>query len=264
VSAPASGAPALAQEIRPGIWWLKGLKGSGGCKSYLLQGTRKTVLIDSGLPADAEALERGLASLGLARSDVHLVLLTHEHMDHIGGVPFFPPSTVVAAHRQAANKISLQDEFVLWNRAFGIPPERFAVDLHLEQGTLIDLGGLALRTVHTPGHVSGAVCFHELSNHVLFTGDTVFANGILGGIYPSGSISDYVGSLRRLSELRLELLCSGHGGDSTDPYLVLETAIRRSEGLIDETRALFDSVQSAQAFGHIRQAVVSYAKRDAA
>ncbi len=253
----------LTQQIRPGVHWLKGLKGSGGCKSYLLQGTRKTALIDTGLPADAPALEAGLASLGLTRHDVHLVLLTHEHMDHIGGVPFFPPATVVAAHRQAANKIRLQDEFVLWNKAFGIPPERFAVDLHLEHGSVIDLGGLAVRTVHTPGHVSGAVCYRELSHHLLFTGDTLFKGGILGGVYPSGSISDYVGSLQRLAELRVETICPGHGGDSSAPYPDIETAIRRASGLIDETRELFNSVQVGRAFAHIRQAVVSYASRDA-
>jgi len=251
------------QEIRPGVWWLKGMKGSGGCKSYLLRGTRKTALIDTGLPADAPALEAALASLGLTRDDVHLILLTHEHMDHIGGVPFFPPSTVVAAHRQAANKIRLQDEFVLWNKAYGIPPERFAVDLHLEHGSVIDLGGLALRVVHTPGHVSGCVCYRELEHHLLFTGDTVFAGGILGGIYPSGSISDYVGSLQRLLELRVEEFCPGHGGNSMTPYPDLETAVRRASGLIDETRELFNAVQVGRAFAHIRQAVVSYAKRDA-
>jgi hydroxyacylglutathione hydrolase len=252
----------LVQLVRPGVYWIKGLKGSGGCKSYLLRGERKNALIDTGLPADAEALRTGLASLGLAPADIQLVLLTHEHMDHIGGVPFFPRQTVVAAHRQAANKIRLQDEFVIWNRAFGLSPDRFFVDVQVESDTTFDLGGLALRAVHTPGHVSGAVCYQELTHHLVFTGDTLFTGGILGGIYPSGSISDYVGSLQRLQDLRIEALCPGHGADSTAPYDDLATAIRRSETLMDDTRALFNATDITGTYQHIRDAVRSYAKRD--
>jgi hydroxyacylglutathione hydrolase len=254
--------PGGVEAVRPGVWWLKGLRGSGGCKTYLLKGERKTALVDSGLPADAEALRSHLGELGLEPGDIHLLLLTHEHMDHIGGVPSFPTTTAVAAHRQAANKIRLQDEFVLWNRAFGVDPERFHVDVLIEHGTTFDLGGLALRAVHTPGHVSGAVCYHELQHHLLFTGDTLFTGGVLGGIYPSGSISDYEGSLRHLADLRLDLLCPGHGPNSSSPYQDLETAIRRSDSLVEETRHLFSGLDASGSFAHIRAAVRSYAQRD--
>jgi len=246
-------------ELRPGIYQLGGPKG-GGCKVYLVRGRKKNLLVDTGLPSDAELIAAQLAELGLSRADIHIIVLTHEHVDHVGGVPFFPPATVVAAHDRAANKISLQDEFVMMSQAFGHRVEDFHIDIHLHHGTLIDVGGCVLHTLHTPGHCSGAICLYEPEHQLLFTGDTVFAGGTLGGIFPSGNISDYIGTLQQLNSLRLAGLCPGHGRISTAPREDLARAIRGSRTLMTETRTLFDSLNSRAEFGAIMKSIAAYSK----
>ena len=248
-------------ELRKNIYQLSGAKAAGACKAYLVKGGRKNLLIDTGLPSDAEAIGRQLDSLGLAVADIHIIALTHEHIDHIGGVPSFPAGTVVAAHAMAANKIGLQDEFVLMSKAFGHNVDDFHIDIHLHHGTLIDVGGTVLQTLHTPGHCSGSVCLYEPEHQILFTGDTIFAGGTLGGIFPSGNISDYVGTLQQLRNMRVKELYPGHGRISTDPEADFDRAIRGSIQLMSDTRTLFSALDSRAEFGYIMKSIAAYSRR---
>lgn len=245
-------------ELAPGVFQL-GVK--GGSRIYLIRGSRKNLLIDTGLPSAFPILEQQLGRLGLGVGDLHLVVLTHEHVDHIGGVPFLPPAVTVAAHLRAANKIDLQDEFVMMNRAFDGESRQFPVDIHLEGGTVIDVGGCALRALHTPGHCSGAICLYEPERQLLFTGDTIFAGGTLGGIFPSGNISDYIATLQQLSGLRVRQLFPGHGRISSDPAGDLEKAIRASKRLMHDTAALFDALNTREEFGKMMRSIATYSKR---
>jgi glyoxylase-like metal-dependent hydrolase (beta-lactamase superfamily II) len=248
-------------ELRKNIYQLSGSKAAGACKAYLVKGSRKNLLIDTGLPSDAEAIGRQLHTLGLSFADIHIIALTHEHIDHIGGVPFFPAGTVVAAHAMAANKIGLQDEFVLMSKAFGHKVDDFHIDIHLHHGTLIDVGGTALLTLHTPGHCSGSVCLYEPEHQILFTGDTIFAGGTLGGIFPSGNISDYVGTLQQLRNMKVKELYPGHGRISTDPEGDFDRAIRGSIQLMSDTRTLFSALDSRAEFGYIMKSIAAYSRR---
>lgn len=248
-------------ELRKDIYQLGGPKGSGGCRVYLLRGTKKNLLIDAGLPSDFQHLEAQLGVLGLAADDIHMIVLTHEHVDHVGGVPFFPARTVVAAHGRAANKIALQDEFVLMSKAFGHRAEDFHIDIQLHHGTFIDVGGYVLHTLHTPGHCSGAICLYEPEQQLLFTGDTIFAGGTLGGIFPSGNISDYIGTLKQLSCMKIMEMYPGHGRTSVDAARDFERAISGSVTLMNDTRSLFDALDSRSEFSNIMKSIATYSKR---
>jgi len=255
-----SAAPEAAEivELAQGVFQL-GVK--GGSRIYLVRGTRKNLLIDTGLPSAFPILEHQLGLLGLSVGDVHLVALTHEHVDHIGGVPFLPPATTVAAHLRAANKIDLQDEFVMMNRAFGGEARQFPVDVHLEGGTILDVGGCALHALHTPGHCSGAICLYDPARQLLFTGDTIFAGGTLGGIFPSGNISDYIATLQQLSCLRIRQFFPGHGRISTDPAGDFDKAIHASLRLMHDTGALFEALNTREEFGKMMKSISTYSKR---
>lgn len=249
------------RQLRDRIYLLNGAPGSGGCNVYLLRGQRRNILIDTGLPVDFPYIKSHLEAIGLALDDIDLILLSHEHIDHVGAAPLFSPRTVLAAHPRAANKIGLGDNFVIGGDYFGLRPEAFHIDLQLPDETLIDLGGCRLRVLHTPGHVSGAVCFYEPEQKLLFTADTLFAGGILGGIFASGSNSDYTASLERLLSLRIDELFPGHGRASTNPHADLERGIQAARRLGEETRALFEAISHGNSFSYLFRGIADYARR---
>ena len=249
-------------QLEEGIFMIPGRK-SGGCNVFVLRGSHKVALIDVGMPEDYGVLCSGLAELGLTMDDVSLAILTHEHVDHVGGLPGLPRHVVVAAHARAATKLQLDDQFSMMSGAFGAGKVSGHVDIHLEDGSLIDLGGIQLRTIYTPGHCSGAICLYEPKRGALFTSDTIFAGGILGGIFASGNISDYINSLMRLREFRVASMYPGHGRISSNPAADLERAIKGSALLMSDTRSLFETIKVKGAFDQIMSATVDYSRRAA-
>lgn len=228
-------------EVRAGIYQFLGEK--PGSHVYLIRGWDKNVLIDTGVSSNFRYLVRCLKQLGLKAKDVDLVVLTHEHFDHIGAAAFFFKTAVIAAHRLAANKIELQDEFVTLTKYQDAASKPFYAHLWLEDGTNIALGNYELRVIHTPGHTSGCICMYELTQRLLFSGDTVFAGGTLSEIAASGNISDYVDSVERLSTLRITELCPGHGRVSSTPEQDMKQAVVYARTLMEDSKTLFEAIQ---------------------
>lgn len=234
----------VAREIVPNAYQL--VIGGRSAHAYLLKGKFSNVLIDSGLPSDWATLTRGLGEVGLAPEDINLVLLTHEHIDHAGGATLFPRRTMIGAHRLAASKLALKDEFALMNQVFELTLEDCHTDLLVDEGTEFDLGEFHLQVLHTPGHCSGALCFVETQNQFLISGDTVMANGIIGGVLGSGNVSDYLASVKRLANLRIDKILPGHGGISSNSERDIDQAVERLETLLSESKVLFDAVRNSQ------------------
>lgn len=222
------------------------------CHSYVIKGLHKNVLIDTGIPDAASAIEQGLADINLRVDDIDLVILTHEHIDHVGSAPAFFNTAVIASHRLAAIKIQLQDEFVMMNQLFGLPADGFRIDICLEQGSIVRLGNYNLHIIHTPGHSSGSICLYEPDQRLLFTGDTIMVGGNIGGIFSSGSISDYIESISRISILRVDNYYPGHGPASNNPSHDFRVAIDRARMMLKDSKALFEAVRSKGRFDHLR------------
>ena len=233
-------------ELRPGIYQIRLGRPSSHC--YLIKGKPKNVLIDTGMAATYPKLVTCLAELGLAPGDIHLIILTHEHFDHIGAAAYMFGKSVVAAHPLAANKIELQDEFVMMRKYLDAPGEPFHADIWLEGDAMIELGNYRLRVLHTPGHCSGCICLHEPDHGLLFTGDTLFAGGTLSGIFGSGSISDYVHSLKRLVGLHVEEFYPGHGPISTVPREDMRKAVTDARTLMEDCKVLFEAIDTKSSF----------------
>ncbi len=131
--------------------------------------------------------------------NVRTVLETHGHWDHIGAV------TEV---RDAGYEVG-----VTAADAHMLP----SYDYLLEDDSVITVGNLRLRTIITPGHTPGSICFKVENKPLLFSGDTLFPGGAGATKFEGGSFEQIIESIdRRLFTLDAEtIVMPGHGTDTT-------------------------------------------------
>jgi hydroxyacylglutathione hydrolase len=228
------------EEIQDDIYLLKGQGKSS--HNYLIRAAYRNVLIDSGLDQNFLCLQEQLFSLGLKVRDIDLVINTHEHLDHIGSNRYFQESSLIASHRFAATKITLEDHYVTLYRSGNLNEVPLQVHIWLENRSLFDLGTHTLEVIHTPGHISGSICIYEFKRKVLFSGDTVFAGGTLSYIAESGSVGDYINSIMRLEARKILKIFPGHGDISQNPEQDLSEAIINAKKLLRGERDVSTSL----------------------
>ena len=133
------------------------------------------------------------------RLDVRRVLETHGHWDHIQAVP---------AVREAGYDVGVTAEDAAMLDGY---------DFVLEDDTVIEVGRLRLRTIHTPGHTPGSMCFLVEGSPVLFSGDTLFPGGPGNTKFEGGDFPTIITSIEdRLFTLPPDtLVLPGHGLDTT-------------------------------------------------
>ncbi len=230
--------------------------------AYLVRGSKRTIMIDVGLSSNYSHLLECLQHLGVKLSDIDMVVLSHEHLDHIGAAYHFTGKTIIAAHRLAANKIMLRDDFSMLRKMFNEPDVPIDIDIWLEEGNLIDLGNFRLTVMYTPGHTSACISLFDQDKGLLFAADTLMPGGVMGGVFGSGSISDYIQSLERLQGLNSKILLSGHGRLSDTPQDDVKIALQRSHALLSDTAQLFDALDARSNFEPIMQSVRDLNKLD--
>ncbi|HMG40124.1 MAG TPA: MBL fold metallo-hydrolase [Acidimicrobiales bacterium] len=131
--------------------------------------------------------------------NVRQVLETHGHWDHIQAVPQLRDAGY-SVHVTAADADMLP-----------------SYDQVLEHDTVIEVGDLRLRTILTPGHTPGSICFRLEGSPILFSGDTLFPGGPGNTKFPGGDFPTIVTSIEdRLFTLPPDILVlPGHGDDTT-------------------------------------------------
>ena len=216
--------------------------------AYLVRGKSRTIMIDVGLSSNFPHLLECLEHVGCPPDKIDMVILSHEHLDHIGAAYHFGGRTIIAAHRLAANKIMLRDDFSMLRKMFNEPNVPINVDIWLEEGNLIDLGNFRLNVMYTPGHTSACISLFDQDKGLLFAADTLMPGGVMGGVFGSGSISDYIQSLERLKGLNSKILLSGHGRLSDTPQDDVRIAIAALARAVVGHRAIVRRARRAVEF----------------
>lgn len=200
-----------------------GLSHEFDCHVYVLDAGDALVMIDSGAGLDVERILDNLAGEGLDKP-VKWVLLTHGHADHAGGAHVFQRrfGCEVAVGEAEAGFVERGDERdigldIAKRSGFYAPDYVFhpcRVDIRVRHGDLLTLGDLSFRALNVPGHSPGSTCYlvEMEEGRALFTGDVVFAKGVIGLLNCEGSsLADYRRHLPLLRGLGVDMLLPGHG-----------------------------------------------------
>jgi len=221
---------------------------------YLVVDGGHGVLIDAGYPDEASVKPRleyfqrvagPSAGSGQALKLSHIIV-THHHLDHCGGAHALRQATGAAicmhptearllsdwraavrpAARPAADIPTDQQTMVERLRAWRRTTAQATADRLMQGGDTVQVGGVTIEAVDTPGHTLGSISLYLREEGVLFTGDTVLGLGTVA-IFPPphGDMALYMQSLERLKSYNATLLCPGHGPPVRDVARKLQELI---------------------------------------
>ncbi len=201
-------------EIIKGIYMIGGPEMTDprdGCV-YLLN-CGELVLIDSGAGWSVDKIVHNIERLGFDRGRLKTIVLTHCHIDHIGGVPEFRRmfGVKVYIHKLDAPPLEKGDPILTaatWYQTT-FPPTPVDVKLNSTQESL-KFDGENLVCLHTPGHTPGSISIYldKGEKRVLFAQDL---HGPLLEEFGS-NVKDWDRSTQKLLDLQADILCEGHFG----------------------------------------------------
>jgi glyoxylase-like metal-dependent hydrolase (beta-lactamase superfamily II) len=253
----------------------------GRVNCYLIEDEPLT-LVDTGPNSGTslDELETGLAALGHRIEDLELIVLTHQHMDHLGLVEILARRSgahVAAWHqlvgylRHFSAAAAADDAFAMTlMRRHGVP-ENLAtalsvgtaafrafgssgdVDLPLQDGSVLQFAGRSLTALHRPGHSPSDVILHDPARRIVIAGDHLLSrissnplvsrplDGAAGGVGERPhALETYIASLRATRALDAGLMLGGHGPPVTDHVALIDERLRMTDRRARKIAGLLD------------------------
>ncbi|HSZ15830.1 MAG TPA: MBL fold metallo-hydrolase [Terracidiphilus sp.] len=184
------------------------------CNCTLLgdEAAGEAIVIDPG--DEVDRIQRRLLALGLKLKQI---LITHGHIDHVGGALKLKRLTgaPILLNENDLALLQMMNEQAAW---IGVPtPEVAPPDEALADSQLVGLEKFPARVMHTPGHTQGSVCLHFAPLNMVIAGDTLFAGSIGRTDLPGGDSDQILDSIHsRLLKLPDETkVIPGHGPATT-------------------------------------------------
>lgn len=186
--------------------------------------TREAMVIDPG-----DDIQNVLALLRKHNLQVKQIVITHAHIDHVGGAMKLRAATgaPILLNQNDYDLLKMLDVQAAW---IGVPtPGKVEIDHSLNPGETVTAGSHTATVLHTPGHTEGSICLYFPAEQKLIAGDTLFAGSIGRTDLPGGSMQKILQSLHHtLLALPDEtVVVPGHGPLTTigeeresNPFLV--------------------------------------------
>src|SRR6266545_6533162 len=213
---------------------------------YLIRGQGENLLIDTGnwtLPDYANGMGDFLVDLlDKEKNELKYIFITHFHYDHVGNAAMLKKRYGASVIAHPADKPIIEDPLIVTRpdnlTRFGFTPEQVLedfnlrpgeslglsdpdiirkywnfpveVDIEVDDGDTVEVGGLKLEVVHLPGHCPGMVGLYNPHSGILYSADIMHYPTPLGP-YPIGNAKAHWQSIQRCLEFKPQMLLEGHG-----------------------------------------------------
>ena len=189
--------------------------------NVFLVADKSLILIDTGMPNNAEKIFEYISKSGLSRENLKSIVITHYHPDHIGSLfdVWSKTRATVYVHENDADYVTGNKQLPYPKGATGLfyrllsifTKLKFVKDVKtVKDGDVVD----GLKVVHTPGHTSGHICLYNPKEKTLFSSDMFeIKNGELKPM-SMAFVEDELelkASMERISKIDFENVCPGHG-----------------------------------------------------
>lgn len=176
------------------------------------EATREAMVVDPG-----DNIPHILALLARHRLTLKQIVVTHGHIDHVGGAVRLKSATgaPILLNQNDLPLLQMMGEQAAW---LGVEtPEVAPPDSSAEDGMTVGIAGHTATILHTPGHTQGSICLHFAPQNLLLAGDTLFAGSIGRTDLPGGDGRQIIRSLhdRLLTLPDATRVIPGHGPQTT-------------------------------------------------
>ena len=186
-----------------------GIFTGAGTNTYLI-GNKDVTLIDPG-PNISEHIDN---IIKIADGRIKRILVTHTHTDHSpAALPLSKILEVPMYGRLVDGESSWEDE-------------TFIPDVVLNDADIIETDEYTLEVIHTPGHASNHLCFLIRESNCLLTGDHIMDGSTVVIGPPDGNMTDYIISLEKLLNYKIDSFAPGHGNFMYEPEKTIKSIIR--------------------------------------
>jgi len=192
--------------------------GSEGLSAWLIKTPKGLILLDVGVPANADMVEANIKTLGFKVSDVKILLNSHAHFDHSGGLAKLKADSGAQLYASAGDQKALETgTYPGWEdrKDLNFPPVK--VDRVLKDGDAVSLGGTTLTVVATPGHSAGCTSYllpvtdaGVKHTAFFFCSASVALNRLAPNPQYPGIVADYRKTFARLKTIDADVFLAPH------------------------------------------------------
>ncbi|WP_295639247.1 subclass B3 metallo-beta-lactamase [Novosphingobium sp.] len=220
VAGPATAAPAAwTQPMAPfqvidNVYYV----GSAGIAAWIIKTPAGLILLDAGMPEYVPTVEANIRTLGFKLSDVKILLNSHAHFDHSGGLARIKADTGAKLIASEGDRLALErGVYPGWEQDHSLDAPPVKVDRVVADGGTVALGGVKLTAMITPGHSAGCTNYlltvrDQGAAHTVFffCSASVAANRLVPNPQYPGIVADYRRTFARLKTVRADVFLAPH------------------------------------------------------
>jgi metallo-beta-lactamase class B len=206
--------PTAPFRIVGNVWYV----GTEGLPAYVIRTPKGAILLDAPMEANAERVEASIKALGLKLSDVKILLNSHAHFDHAGGLAKLKADTGAKLAAGARDRAALEAGNYPGSeerKDLEFPPVK--VDRTIRDGDKVELGGTAITAHSMPGHSAGCTAWslpvvEAGKRHTVFfdCSTSVALNRLVDRPQYPGIVADYRATFARLKAIKADVFLAPH------------------------------------------------------